>query len=217
MDVKESSEGPGDKAPSRPSETRPGRGLRERLSSLDPAVLRIVIGAVSGLIVGLMIGGLLLGRDEESSPDLTRAADTTGSTLALSPPELAREARALGRPVYWAGPQDGATIEFKRSPEGNVSVRYIPEGEDLDGPAADYLTIVTYPYPDARAALEEQAAGGGVISRELPQGGFVISQPDSPTNAYLAYAGEDYQVEVYDPRPGRALKLILEGAVLATG
>ncbi len=86
-----------------------------------------------------------------------------------------------------------------------------------DGEAAEYLTVVTYPYPDARKALEQQAASGDLLSRRLPQGGFVISQPDQPTNAYLAYAGEDYQVEIYDPRPGRALELAVDGSITPAG
>ena len=135
----------------------------------------------------------------------------------VTPEDLAAEAQSLGRPIYWAGPQAGSAIELERTAEGNTSVRYIPEGEEAGGAAGDYLTVVTYPYPDAHGALDQQASSGNVFSRELPNGGFAISQPDQPTNAYLAYEGEDYQVEVYDPRPGRALKLILDGSIVPAG
>ena len=181
----------------------------------DPGLLRIGAGAVAGLIVGLLLGALLFGGDGDGDDDVV-AASAAPEAQIVTPEELATEAASLGRPVYWAGPQADSAIEFERTAEGNTSIRYIPEGED-GGEAGDFLTVVTYPYPDAHGALTQQAASGDVLSRELPNGGFAISQPDQPTNAYLAYEGEDYQVEVYDPRPGRALKLVIEGSIVPAG
>ena len=177
----------------------------------DPSTLKMVATAVVGLLVGLLLGALIFGGDSDDEGGSTETSPLAAQVV--TPEDLAAEARALGRPVYWAGEQEGSVIELERTIEGNTSVRYIPEGEEAEGAAGDFLTIVTYPYPEARQALEEQASGN-LFSRELPDGGFAISQPGQPTNAYLAYEGEDYQVEVYDPRPGRALKLILDGAIV---
>jgi len=177
----------------------------------DPRLIGLGVAAFAGLVIGLLLGALLLGGDDDEGDVVAASA---GGSEIVSPADLTAEAQSLGRPVYWAGPQDGSEIEFERTKEGNTSVRYIPEGEDAGGAAADYLTIVTYPYPKAYEALQEQAASGDVISRDLPDGGFMISQPDQPTNAYLAYKDEDYQVEVYDPRPGQALKLVTDGSVV---
>ena len=177
----------------------------------DPNTLRYLAIAAVSLVVGLLLGALIFGGDSDDDGGDTATSPLEAQTV--TPEELAAEAASLGRPVYWAGPQEGAVIELERTAEGNTSVRYIPEGEDAEGAAGDYLTIVTYPYPNARKALEQQAAGS-IFSRELPEGGFAISQPGQPTNAYLAYEDEDYQVEVYDPRPGRALKLVLDGSVV---
>ena len=182
--------------------------------SVDPRALRYGGAALAGLIIGLLLGALFFGGDDEG--DVVAASATSGAQI-VTPAELATEAKSLGRPVYWAGPQGDASIEFERTAEGNTSVRYIPEGEDAGGNAADYLTVVTYPYPDAHEALTQQAATGDALSRELPNGGFAISQPDQPTNAYVAYEGEDYQVEVYDPRPGSALKLVIDGSIVPAG
>lgn len=193
-----------------------GTGRSAQGTGLDSPMARLAIALAAGLLLGIALGALIFGGDDDGDEGLV-SAPPDASTQVVTPPELAREARALGRPVYWAGPSETDTIELERSPEGNVSVRYIPEDADADGEAADFLTVVTYPYPEARKALEQQAASGDLLSRKLPETGFVISRPDQPTNAYLAYAGEDYQVEIYDPRPGRALQLVLEGSIAPAG
>jgi hypothetical protein len=202
----------------------PGKGKTEARTpkkpssgdqKVDPRALRYGAAALAGLIIGLLLGALLFGGDDDDAV-VSASANNAGAQI-VTPKDLAAEARSLGRPVYWAGPQDDSAIELERTAEGNTSVRYIPEGEDAGGKAGDYLTVVTYPYPDAHGALTQQASSGDVLSRELPNGGIVIGQPDQSTNAYLAYEGENYQVEVYDPRPGRALKLVVDGSVVPAG
>lgn len=37
--------------------------------------------------------------------------------------------------------------------------------------------------------------------------------PGSPTSVYFARPDQDFQVEVYDPHPGEALRLIKSGAI----
>ena len=40
-----------------------------------------------------------------------------------------------------------------------------------------------------------------------------MSESARPTNVYFAYPKQPYQVEVFDPKPGRALRLVLAGRV----
>jgi hypothetical protein len=37
-----------------------------------------------------------------------------------------------------------------------------------------------------------------------------VSDSAQPTNVYLAYPDQPFQVEVFDPTPGRALDLVLD-------
>lgn len=191
-----------------------GGPAKERAASLDPAMLRLLAGIAAGLVLGVLLGALLFGGDDDGSAEAPEAIGPMEAQI-VSPAELAAEARSLGRPVYWAGPSDQDQLEMARNEDGDVSVAYIPEGEDPEGPDADFLTVLTYRFPDARKALEAEAASGNRLSRELPDGGFLLSQPSQPTSVYVAYRGEDYQVEVYDPRPGRALQLALAGSIVA--
>jgi hypothetical protein len=185
--------------------------------SIDPRTLRLLGMGLVGLIVGLLLGALLFGGDDSKEATVSASASSATTAGVVTPDQLATEAKSLGRPVYWAGAQDGSSIDLERDAKGNVSVLYIPEGSDPGGPPADYLTVVTYPYDNAYAALQQQVVTGGPLSRDLPDGGLVISQADEPNNAYVAYKGEDYQVEIYDPRPGRALKLVLDGSIVKVG
>ena len=199
---------------------KPGSGTqtarRKTELSLDSRNVQLGLALAAGLILGLLIGALIFGGGDDGGGE-PEAASAAGVATIVSPAELAAEAQSLGRPIYWAGPQGESVIELERTAEGNTSVRYIPEGEDAGGSEADFLTVVTYPYPDAYGALSQQAESGDVLTRDLPGGGIIISQANQPTNAYVAYRGEDYQVEIYDPRPGRALKLAIEGAVVPAG
>ena len=205
----------------------PGKGKTEasaakkpaaaKKAETSPSLLPIVAAAVASLLIGILLGALIFGGDDgDDGGDGVVAASATPGTQIVTPEELATEAASLGRPVYWAGPQDGSSIEFTRNEEGNTAVRYVPEGEDVSEEGS--LTVVTYPFPDAHDALMQQAAADpNLLSRRLPNGGFMISQANQPRNAYLAFEGEDYEVEVYDPRPGQALKLIIDGAIVPAG
>jgi hypothetical protein len=50
-------------------------------------------------------------------------------------------------------------------------------------------------------------------AEELANGGLALVDADRPSSVYLAYEGQPYQVEVYDPSPDRALELVTSGAV----
>ena len=43
--------------------------------------------------------------------------------------------------------------------------------------------------------------------------GLAVYRPSAVTNVYLAYPGVNYQVEVFDPAPERARRLVASGKV----
>ena len=54
---------------------------------------------------------------------------------------------------------------------------------------------------------------GGITDR-TPDDGLVVSFATSPNNVYVAFPGSDYEIEVYDPHPGRALELATAGGIV---
>ena len=47
----------------------------------------------------------------------------------------------------------------------------------------------------------------------LPRGGLAVAGESGGTNVHLAYPGQPYQVEVYSPLVGEALRLVGNGTV----
>jgi hypothetical protein len=161
------------------------------------------------LAVGLAVflaGWLLLGGDDGSGP--------ANGASAASESELRSFAASASTPVYWAGPREGQTYEFTRTADGRVYVRYLPDGVDVGDPRPQFLTVGTYPRPNAWAELRRASREPGAVSRRLPNDGMMVFSRSRPTSVYVGYAGGRYQIEVYAPSPGSARKLVESGQIV---
>ena len=177
---------------------------------------RRLAGALGLLIAAAAGTGLwLLIRD--STPSTSTATTATISVaplgpVAATPATLATYVKALGRPIYWAGPKPGYTYEFTETSTGNVFVRYLPKGVRIGDKRAAFLVVGTYPYAGALNAL--QAVGKRTVEK-LSGGGVLVKSAGHPKSVHIAYPGLDYEIEVYDPQPGRARTLVLSGRITA--
>jgi hypothetical protein len=165
------------------------------------------LGAVVAVIVGVaLLAWLVLGGDDDEGGE-------AGAPQAVSVEDLQEEAGSSDMPVFWAGPQAGSTYEFTETSDGSVYVRYLPDDAEIGDPSPDFLTVATYPLENGYARVLAAAEEEGAETEELPNGGLALVDPDRPSSVYVAYEGEPYQVEVYDPSPDRALDLVTSGAV----
>jgi hypothetical protein len=167
----------------------------------------VAVVAVLALVVGI------LGWNWYSS---NKTPDDAASTAAAGPvlmtaDQLKTVAASTGHSLYWAGPRDLKTYEVSIV-EKNVYVRYLPSNEPAGSKNA-YLTVGTYEKADAYAGLQKAATVAGAKSGKLTGGAFVVVPADKPTSAYFAFEGHDLLMEVYDPTPGEALKLVTSGAI----
>jgi hypothetical protein len=192
----------------------PLAGPEKRRRRLTPwrvagiALLVVALLAVGGVFLARSLGG-------KSSASSTTTATTTATVnpigpLVVSPAALAGFAAALGRPIYWAGPASGYTYELTETSTGNVYVRYLPSGVRAGDKRATFRVVGTYPYTGALAALE---AVPKAHRDRLPGGGIIVSTAADPKSVHIAYPGVDYQIEVYDPTPGRAREIALSGRI----
>ncbi|MDP9243514.1 MAG: hypothetical protein M3O77_00345, partial [Chloroflexota bacterium] len=138
----------------------------------------------------------------------------SGAT-AVSPAAVRTIAGKLGQPIYWAGPQAGVTYELRQEPSGRIYLRYLPAGVDVGAPGA-YFTVATYPVAGAFGVTRGLGNSPGDTSLRLRGGGVAAyKKAAATTNAYVAFPGVDYQVEVFDPRAGAALRLVRSGRIVA--
>lgn len=177
-----------------------------------PPVLRrlpnsLRIGAVLAVAVAafLVVWLLLPGRDQPSREEGPRAATIE---------QLEKLAGRVDHSVYWAGPQRRHKYELTPRTNGWVYVRYLPEGVEVGDPRANFLTVATYPQPDGFGAVSASSKEGGMAKRKLPDGGLAVFNERRPTSVFFSYPGARYQVEVYHPTPGRALRLVVSEQVV---
>lgn len=179
------------------------RSLREWVTS---PIAAVAAAAITLAIVAIVAFG---GGDDEEPPTQQQAVNPPAPVTAS---ELAGLSKSLGQPVYWAGRQPGSKqLELTRQGKGRITVRY-PARPGAD-PAQGTLTVGTYRLDDALAAIRRAGRSDTARLYKLQGGGLAVYETSKPTNVYLAYPKQPYQVEVYDPQPGRALRLVRRGRV----
>jgi hypothetical protein len=139
---------------------------------------------------------------------------TAGGASAVSTAGLRSLASGLGHPLYWLGDRRGTRFELTQTATGKVFVRYLPKSVPI-GASQPYLTVATYPFPNALAALRRVARTTGGVTFALAGGGLAVVDEQYPTSIHLAYPGSPYQVEVFDPSPAEARALVAGGEVRA--
>jgi len=175
------------------------------------------VGAVLALALAAgFIAWLVLRDDDSSKATDTTTAAATGKPAAASVDQLTALASSLGHPIFWVGPKSGYTYELTRTGSGKVYVRYLPPGVDV-GSKKTYLTVATYPFPGALAAVQKQTKAKGAVAVKLAQGGLAVLDQGYPQSTHIAYPGVGYQVEVFDPSPAAAMQTVAAGHLAALG
>jgi hypothetical protein len=170
-------------------------------------------GVRLGAIVAVIAGAALIAWFVLGSGDDDGSGAPEGNSREVSVEELQELASGRERPVFWAGPQSGATYEFTETSDGSVYVRYLTGNAEVGDPSPDFLTVATYPLRNGYARVVAAAEEEGARTEELPNDGLALVEDGRPSSVYLAYEGEPYQVEVYDPSADRAVDLVTSGAV----
>ena len=167
----------------------------------------------------------------DSDPAVVRQLATGGDVKPVPAPEEAVEPRRpeetseddlrelseeLGHPIYWAGARENSTYELTVTADGQIFVRYLPPAAEV-GASSGALTVATYPVADAYGITEQGASGEDSAVVDVPDGGIATYKKGKTTNVYLAYPGEDVQVEVYSPVPGEAPELVSQGKIVPVG
>jgi hypothetical protein len=167
-----------------------------------PAGLRP--GAVVAIALAIAVGVWLIVRDGDEDRACAGAAPR-----AATAQDLRAFAGTAPVPVYWAGPRGGHTYELTETAQCNLFVRYLPDGVSAGDKRPNFTTVGTYPYDDAYETLQALGSRSGSTARRAADGGILVFSDRNPRSVYMAFPRQDYQVEVYDRSPRRALRLAL--------
>jgi hypothetical protein len=156
-------------------------------------------------------------RDTGGGENAGSTATAPGSEpVQASVADLVALSRSLGHPIYWAGPQSNARLELTVK-QGDVYLRYLTGNAAIGDQTPKFLSIGTYPYPNAYTTIQALAKHSAERSKPVPGGGLAVTSAQTPTSVYVAYPNQDLEVEVYDPSPARALDIATSGAIAAIG
>ena len=186
------------------------------------------VGAVVALALAaaFVVWLVVRGNDSGSSSPTTTSSPATTATqgpktkplLEAASVQTLRTVEALvGHPIYWAGARSATTYELTRTTDGRIYVRYLPKGVKIGDKHADYLIVATYPVRNAYRAVQTAAKENGAETFGIAKGGRAVLNKSAPTNVYFAYPRSNYQIEVYDPHPGRARNLVASGKIRPIG
>lgn len=164
------------------------------------ALVAVLVVAAAGLLAALL-------HDDGGS------ATAEAGPRVVTTAELADFASESETPVYWLGERPGASYELTEAPSGAAYLRYLTGGAKA-GARSDFVTVATYPVKDGVAALRRAVRDrqGAQLGR-TDDGAVLLIDPSSPDNAHFAFRGESFQVEVFSPVPGQALRLAANGDV----
>ena len=162
-----------------------------------------------GLLVVLVVAGAIFAVVKLSE---NGNSDANGSgPVGLSESELVAAAPGLDHVAYWVGPEPGVSqYELTSTPDGRIYIRYLVNAQPGD-PSANFLSVGTYAVPGAANALREAESAGG--TKGIKKGnGYEALQGGNGLSVYVVFDDQpDLQIEVYDPRPGNALKFVQAG------
>lgn len=195
---------------------------RRKLQFLKYAAVAIFFSLLSFSVSLMAFSGsrsvsLSLVQPDGTSPSPVATADpVTSGQVALTESELSSAVKTAGGSVYWIGPSAGAKYTFNRVSEDQNFIRYLPGGTGLADTAENYRIIATYTDPTAYETMQKASESESGVSAINPDGSIVYYLKASPLHVYLAFKNLGYQIEIFDPTPGEALKLAKTPGILKT-
>jgi hypothetical protein len=172
------------------------------------------LGTRAAIAAAIAVAVAGCGGSDKQATQTTQAAPKRATPVSAQPADLRKLATKLGHDIFWAGPKRGYTYELTRTGSGDVYLRYLPPGVPIGAAGADFLSIGTYPQRDAFATVQQAQKRPGETVIKLPGQGIAVIGAQRPQSVYFAYPGATLLIEVYDPSPARARKLVTSRTVV---
>lgn len=165
-------------------------------------VIALAIAALAAITTGLVVT-----RNEE--PQTLQA----GKAVTITPDALRTFVKGAPVAVFWAGRRPNTELEYTETTDKRTFVRYLTGSARAGDPRPVFVSVATYPRPEALTELKRVAKRKGIVSASLPGGGISTYRRAKPLSVYLAYPGQSVLVEVYSPKAGQARDIARSGDV----
>jgi hypothetical protein len=162
-----------------------------------------VVTAIITLVVTL--GFTSLGNPNPN--DTTTLAARISGGVALTEPQLHEVVKAIKQKVYWAGPMSGAKYTINAQNFNSIYVRYLPNGTGISDQTPRYRVIATYKEANAYNSTLSAGNQANGVSFTKNDGRVVYYNKQVPTNVYVAFKTEPYQMEIFDPEAKTSLAI----------
>ena len=179
----------------------------EQSSNFQLSTRKFIAALISVLILSSAITYGITHKIDSNAPATTTFLAKISGGVALSESELIDVITQLKRNVYWTGPERGAKYTVNALTEGQTYIRYLPGGKGVSDTAPKYRTVGTYESEDAYTATLAAGNEANGVSFTTADGRVIHYNKSSSDNVYLAYKGKKYQIEIFDPNSGTALKI----------
>ena len=170
-----------------------------------PSWVPLAAGLAIAVLGMLLLWALVIKSDEDAEKDGPKVVETG---------DISDAAQRLGYPIYWAGERSKTDLELAEADSGRVYVRYLDEGTEAGTRSTKFMTVATYPVPNATAALRRalKTRPDAELARG-DDGAVVLIDPNTPGSVRLAYPGSDQQVELYTPNVRESIRLATNGSI----
>ena len=139
--------------------------------------------------------------------DTTTLAARISGGVALTESQLREVVAQIDQKVYWAGPMSGAKYTINAQNFNSIYVRYLANGKGISDQTPKYRVIATYKEANAYNSTLSAGNQANGLSFTKPDGRVVYYNKQVPTNVYVAYKTDPYQIEIFDPDAKKSLEI----------
>jgi len=168
---------------------------------------RFIFALLAAIFISSTVTYGITHKLDSSVPATTTFLAKISGGVALSESELKSVVLQLKRTVYWTGSQKGAKYTINALTEGQTYLRYLPDGKGVSDDAPNYRTVGTYESKDAYTSTLAAGNEANGVSFTTADGRVIHYNKSSSDNVYVAYKNQNFQIEIFDPKPGFSLKI----------
>lgn len=139
--------------------------------------------------------------------DTTTLAARISGGVALTEDQLRQVVKEIDQKVYWAGPMRGAKYTINAQNFNSIYVRYLADGKGISDQTPKYRVIATYKEANAYNSTLSAGNQANGLSFTKPDGRVVYYNKQVPTNVYVAFKSDPYQIEIFDPNAKTSLAI----------